>query len=75
MSIMNQLLYLKMKLQKDQLQRIFFPNIKKTTFFKNYNWTNSFMKNMSQKWFEPLKLLNLNVFFYNQCFLQIWKDI
>lgn len=38
MSIMNQLLYLKMKLQKDQLQRIFFPNIKKTTtFFKNYN--------------------------------------
>lgn len=37
MSILNQLLYLKMKLQKDQLQRIFFPNIKKTTFFKNYN--------------------------------------
>lgn len=38
MSIMNQLLYLKMKLQKDKLQRIFFPNIKKTTtFFKNYN--------------------------------------
>lgn len=68
MSILNQLLYLKMKLQKDQLQRIFFPNIKKTTtFFKNYNWTNSFMKNMSQKWFDnmPLKLLNLNVFFYN----------
>lgn len=33
MSIMNQLLYLKMKLQKDQLQRIFFQRLKKQQHF------------------------------------------
>lgn len=33
MSILNQLLYLKMKLQKDQLQRIFFQILKKQQHF------------------------------------------
>lgn len=33
MSIMNQLLYLKMKLQKDKLQRIFFQILKKQQHF------------------------------------------